>query len=71
MAAGGLSAGAGTRKLEYAAETVIELQREADAKENAYREIPITLKIAKNRHGAPGPKVELLFNGALQQFREA
>jgi replicative DNA helicase len=33
--------------------------------------VPVTLMIEKNRNGAPGKKIKLLFNGALQRFREA
>jgi len=28
------------------------------------------LRLAKNRHGSVGVPIHLLFNGALQQFRE-
>ena len=71
MAKGGLSAGAGTRKLEYGAEAVLDLARDEDAREDAMGEIDVTLKIAKNRNGPPGRKIPLKFHGALQRFREA
>lgn len=68
MRAGGVNAGAGSRKIEYGAESVLDLDRDPDAQEDAAGEVPITLKMAKNRNGAAGRKVELRFHGALQQF---
>jgi replicative DNA helicase len=70
MVKGGLSAAAGTRKIEYGATLVLELQRDEDARENAKGEIEVTLKIAKNRNGPVGREIPLLFNGKLQRFRE-
>jgi len=70
MKAGGMSAGAGTRKIEYGAETVMDLKREESSSPDAAGEVPITLVFAKNRNGAAGKKVELKFHGALQRFRE-
>jgi replicative DNA helicase len=70
MRAGGVNAGAGSRKIEYGAETVIDLERDQDAREDAAGEVPVTVKLAKNRNGAAGRKVELRFHGALQRFRE-
>jgi hypothetical protein len=71
MAAGGLSAGAGTRKIEYGAETVLELDRKEDALPDAGGEVPVTVRIRKNRNGSPGGELGLRFHGALQRFREA
>jgi replicative DNA helicase len=68
MRSGGQSAGAGTRKIEYGAETVIELENDPLQKENVHGEKNITLRLSKNRHGAAGQRTELLFNGALQKF---
>lgn len=70
MADGGLSAGAGTRKIEYGAETVIDLQRDPKQVENGAGEVEINLCLHKNRHGAAGKSVQLIFNGALQSFSE-
>lgn len=71
MTSSGQSAGAGTRKLEYQADTVLALQREdADWREDAAGEYAVSVKVAKNRNGATGPKVRLAFHGALQSFRE-
>lgn len=70
MNSGGLSAGAGTRKIEYGAETVLDLERDPAKREDAAGEVEVMVKFAKNRHGAAGKKVELLFHGGLQKFRE-
>jgi len=71
MKSGGINAGAGTRKIEYGAETVIDLERASDAKEDGAGEVEVTLKLAKNRHGAAGKPIKLKFHGALQRFTEA
>jgi replicative DNA helicase len=71
MQSGGLSAGAGSRKLEYAAESVWDLQRDPEALPDAAGEVPVTLRLAKNRNGAAGHKIALRFHGGLQRFREA
>jgi replicative DNA helicase len=68
---GGLSAGAGSRKLEYGCEALLELDRDDNAGEDAAGEVPVTLKLSKNRHGSPGRKIDLLFSGAMQRWREA
>lgn len=71
MKGGGLSAGAGTRKLEYGCETLFDLSRKDDDKPDANGEFAVTLRIEKNRNGTPGRKHELMFDGAQQKFREA
>jgi len=68
--AGGLSATAGTRLFEYGSETLLSLNRDQDATTTPTGETPVVLKIEKNRHGAPGRVVRLLFHGALQRFTE-
>jgi len=70
MKTGGLSAGAGSRKIEYGAETVLDLSVSEDALENASGEKPVKLRFSKNRNGAAGAAVELAFHGALQRFTE-
>ena len=70
MGQGGLSAGAGTRKIEYGAETVLDLGRDEKVNPDAGGEVPVSVKLAKNRHGAPGRIIELTFHGALQRFKE-
>ncbi len=71
MKPGGLSAGAGHRKIEYGCESLWELDRDENAAAGPAGEADVTLKIAKNRNGTPGKKVALRFHGALQRFREA
>jgi len=66
---GGISAGAGTRKIEYGAEVLMELDR--DGEEDLNGEVPIKLKILKNRNGSAGKTINLRFAGRLQRFREA
>lgn len=66
---GGMAAGAGTRKIEYGAETVIELDADGDTRSSA-EEQPVKLSISKNRNGPAGKPVEMSFNGALQRYRE-
>lgn len=70
MNGGGLNAGAGTRKIEYSGETVIDLNRAEEAHPNADGEVLVKLRFSKNRHGAAGRSVDLMFDGALQRFRE-
>lgn len=67
MAAGGLSAGAGTRKIEYGAETVLDLTCDESAAFDVRGSKTVDLKIVKNRNGTCG-KVPLSFFGALQRF---
>jgi len=70
MKSGGINAGAGTRKIEYGAETVIDLERDAKQPEDGGGEVEIKLTLAKNRHGTAGKPLALRFNGALQRFSE-
>jgi len=72
MGTGKQSASAGTRKFEYVGESVLALLREGkDWQPDAAGEYAVSVKLAKNRNGATGPKVSLRFHGALQTFREA
>jgi replicative DNA helicase len=70
MKDGGINAGAGTRKIEYGAETVLDLDKDADAQADGAGEENRTLRISKNRHGAAGKPIVLKWHGALQTFRE-
>lgn len=70
MQKGGVSAGAGSRKIEYGAESVLDLNVADGAIADASGEKPVTLRFSKNRNGAAGASVSLLFHGALQRFRE-
>ncbi len=65
MKGGGINAGAGTRKIEYGAETVIDLERDSKQTEDASGEVEIKLTLAKNRHGTAGKPILLKFHGAL------
>jgi replicative DNA helicase len=69
MKEGGLHAAAGGRGFEYKAESVWSL--EADQNAETHSKVPVTLTLAKNRHGSRGAKIELSFHGALQRFTEA
>lgn len=71
MQGGGMSAGAGTRKIEYGAETVIDLERGEGVRADQNGEVEVKAKLCKNRHGAAGKAVCLKFHGALQRFQEA
>lgn len=71
MKGGGLSAGAGTRKIEYGAETVIDLERSSETKEDTNGEVEVRAKLCKNRNGAAGRSLGLRFHGALQKFSVA
>jgi replicative DNA helicase len=64
-----VSAGAGSRKIEYGSESVIHL--EAKAFDKATGETPIKLMFAKNRNGAAGEDIDLIFEGGFQNYREA
>ncbi|MCS7002825.1 MAG: DnaB-like helicase C-terminal domain-containing protein, partial [Dehalococcoidia bacterium] len=69
MRTGGLSAGAGTRSIEYASGVVLGLDRVTEMP-NANGETTIKVTIEKNRYGAPGRKIECAFHGARQFWRE-
>ena len=74
MKAGGQSAGAGTRKIEYGAEVVLELHADTESgkpkppDENG--EIGLTLVISKNRNGMTGRPVPFRFYGKTQRYQE-
>ena len=70
MRSGGINAGAGSRKIEYGAESVIDLSSDPEAQPGAGGEIPVTVKLVKNRHGSIGREIELRWHGALQTFRQ-
>ncbi len=70
MKAPDVNSGAGTRRIEYGAETVLILDRKENAQQDGAYEVEVNLKFAKNRHGAAGRTTKLLFNGALQRFKE-
>jgi hypothetical protein len=63
---GGLASGAGTRKLEYGAEVVFELDQFDDSDSRA---IQVNLTISKNRDGGRGV-IGFQFDGPTQRFLE-
>jgi replicative DNA helicase len=67
---GGLFSSKGSGDIEYGAESVIELIRDMNAKPDRDGEVPVELKILKNRRGDAGVAIALRFCGALQRFRE-
>ncbi|MHB8702886.1 MAG: DnaB-like helicase C-terminal domain-containing protein [Candidatus Tyrphobacter sp.] len=67
MESGGLSAGASSRKIEYSAEAIIELQYVAEGADGISL---INLKMNKNRNGRAGVKIGYAFDGAMQRFEE-
>lgn len=71
----GQSAGKGTARIEYAAESVVSLNRETDTAgrwpEDGHRERQLYASLAKNRHGDTGRRVDMRFHGALMRLREA
>lgn len=74
MEKGGMGAGKGSSRIEYAGESVISMNTDYDGNGrpipfDANGEREVTLWIEKNRHGEGG-KVSLLFHGKLQRFRE-
>lgn len=70
MKSGGLNAGAGTRKIEYGAASVFDLERDPDKPTDSAGEVEVVLKLAKNRHGAAGREIPLKFHGGFQRFRD-
>lgn len=70
MEKAGVNAGAGSRKLEYGAESVINLDLE-EGKEAPLLppgQKPIKLKVEKNRNGAYGMTVKATFHGSYQCY---
>jgi replicative DNA helicase len=67
--AGDVNSSAGSRRFEYTSEAVLDLHRKKGAQPDINGEVETTLTIAKNRNGASGKPVSLLFHGALQRFR--
>ncbi len=66
---GGLNAAAGTRKFEYGAHTVLDLDVDEKAVEGNWPRL-VTLAIQKNRSGSAGQKIALEFDGRVQTYTE-
>jgi len=68
MQKGGMSAGAGHRGIEFGAESVWSLNRDDDERPGPLGDVPVKLKIEKNRNGVAGKSINLSFYGATQRF---
>lgn len=75
MANAGQSAAKGSARIEYSADSVLSLNRVLDSADDwqpdAADEYHMYAKLAKNRYGRSGHKVDLRFSGALASLREA
>lgn len=71
MRTGGQSAGAGTRQIEYGAETVFDMALDEDMQPDEDGKVSYPIKIQKNRNGASYREVQVDFHGAFQEFTEA
>lgn len=67
---GGTGSGAGSRKIEYGAETQIDLNRDMNSEPDTNHNVSVEARFVKNRNGSPNRTVNLKFNGALQTFTE-
>jgi replicative DNA helicase len=67
-----LHAGAGTRKLEYSPETVLSLRRvnSDNEEQNGNKDTDMILTFEKNRNGAQGAKIPLIFQSEYMGFKE-
>jgi replicative DNA helicase len=65
-----VNAGAGSRKIEYGAESVINLEHDEKAMSTVHEKV-IDLNFAKNRNGAKGESISFIFEGRVQRYREA
>lgn len=63
------SAAAGSRGWEYLAETMFALNRDSDADDE--ENIAVSLTLAKNRIGAQGRCIEMVFESGFMRFSEA
>jgi replicative DNA helicase len=63
--------GAGSRKIEYGAESVIQLARSEEQDNRVTGDKRILLSFEKNRNGAGGKAIPLIFEGGFQNYREA
>lgn len=65
-----LGAAAGSRKWEYGAETIMNLDRDEDQPKEHGAETRITLTINKNRNGQSKKTVHFCFAGGFQRYSE-
>lgn len=75
MEKGGMSAGAGSRKIEYQSDVLLELAYPKDDEDGNKSRVggvsKLELRILKNRFGPPGGIIDLRFSGATMSFKEA
>ena len=67
MKSGGMSASAGSARIEYLAETVLELNKKEGEQGQKYLQ-DVTLTVSKSRHGPEGDEIILNFDGRTQEF---
>ncbi len=68
MKEGGINAGAGSRRIEFGSESVLSLDRKG--RPDATGAVTVEMVLDKNRHGASGRTLTVIFEGATQRFRE-
>jgi replicative DNA helicase len=68
MKEGGINAGAGSRRIEFGSETVLSLDRKG--KPGPTGSVTVEMVLDKNRHGASGKTITVIFDGATQRFTE-
>jgi replicative DNA helicase len=61
---------ADSRVFAYISELVINLTRDRTIDADSNGEVPVLLTVGKNRHGAPGGRINLQFCGGKMTFRE-
>lgn len=66
-----VGAGAGSRKIEYGSESVLNIERDDDQGPSPTGDQAVTLQFAKNRNGAAGREIQLIFEGGFQRYRDA
>jgi replicative DNA helicase len=67
---GGLNSGAGTRKIEYAAELILTIESGKKDETLASGDRPRTLILSKNRNGDTGKRIEMGFAGGYMRWKE-
>jgi len=68
MKEGGINAGAGSRRIEFGSESVLSLDRKG--RPGPTGAVTVEMVLDKNRHGASGRTLTVIFEGATQRFKE-
>jgi len=68
MKEGGINAGVGARRIEFGSESGISLDRKARPDQTGA--VTVEMVLNKNRHGASGRTITVMFDGATQRFTE-